>query len=100
MLVVFLRAQFVWRTLPYFLCLPFHHDSKYFFIKRKPRHVNVNQSWVGPIIYPNSDDEDASELEDDNIISKELYIAKFCGFPQNTYTRVLGLVNDDVNQLQ
>ena len=27
MLVVSLRAQFVWRALPYFFCLPFHHDS-------------------------------------------------------------------------
>ena len=27
MLVVSLRAQFFWRALPYFFCLPFHHDS-------------------------------------------------------------------------
>ena len=27
MLVVFLRAQFVWRTLPYYFRLLFHHDS-------------------------------------------------------------------------
>ena len=60
----------------------------------------MNQSWGCTIIDTNSDDEDVSELEDDNIISKELYIAKFCGFQQNTYTRVLGLVNDDVNQLK
>ena len=39
-------------------------------------------------------------MEDDNIISKELYIAKFCEFQQNIDTRLLEVVNSDVNQLQ
>ena len=59
----------------------------------------MNQAWVGNIIDPNIDDDNASELEDDNIISKELYIAKFCEIKQNPDTRALGLVNADVNRL-
>ena len=59
----------------------------------------MNQSWGGTIIDTNSDDDDVSELEDDNIISKELYIAKFCEIKQNPDTRALGLVNADVNRL-
>ena len=39
-------------------------------------------------------------MEDDNIISNELYIAKFCEFQHNIDTRLLELVNADVNQLR
>ena len=60
----------------------------------------MNQSWGCTIIDTNSDDEDVSELEDDNIISKELYIAKFCEFKQNPDTGALEVLNADENQLR
>ena len=49
----------------------------------------MNQAWGGPIIYPNIDNDNLSELEDDNIFSKELYISKLCEFQKNIDTRVL-----------
>ena len=60
----------------------------------------MNQAWVGTMIYPNIDDDNVSELEDDNIISKELYISNFCEFQQSKDNRVMELVNADLNRIR
>ena len=60
----------------------------------------MNLAWGGPIIDYNSDDDDVSELDDDNNISKDLYIAKFCEFQQKTDSGLLKVVNADVNWLR
>ena len=60
----------------------------------------MNQSWSGTIIDPNSDYDNVSELEDKNTISKELYIAKFFEFQQNTDNRVSEVVNAVLNRLR
>ena len=60
----------------------------------------MNQSCGGTIIDPNSDYDNVSELEDKNTISKELYIAKFFEFQQNTDNRVSEVVNAVLNRLR
>ena len=38
----------------------YHRYCKYFLVKHKTCHGNVNQEWGGPIIDPNIDDVDVS----------------------------------------
>ena len=77
----------------------YHRYCKFFLIKHKPWNGNVNQAWGGPIIDPNEGDEDCI-LDDNNIIAKQRYISQFRDFQQNIDTRVLEVVNADVNRLR
>ena len=81
----------------------YHLYCKYFLIKHKPWHGNVNNAWGGPILDPEPNDnenEDGSYLEDDeNSFVKIRYVDQFRLFQQTTDTAALEVVNGDVDRL-
>ena len=66
----------------------YHVYCKYFLIKHKPWHGNVNNAWGGPIPDPNTNEDEDEELllleDDNNSIVNRCYVDPFFSLPKTT----------------
>ena len=77
----------------------YHLSCKYFLLKQKPWHGNINNSWGGSIPYPDKD-EDVLYLEYDNkYLVKCRYVDQYSALQQIIDITALEIVHSDVDQI-